>query len=65
MESLCSGQGVVLFIKCQRVEFLCKLRIGMAGQKKANENCMKSAAGWGSVAGVSLLTWPLLHVRVS
>lgn len=65
MESSCSGQGVILFIKCQRVEFLCMLRNGTAGQKKVNENCMKSAAGWGWVAEVSLLTWPLLPERVS
>lgn len=45
-----SSQGVILFIKCQRVEFLCKLKTELAGQKKANKNCMKFGVGWGWVA---------------
>lgn len=46
------GQGVILFIKCQRVEFLCKLKTELAGQKKANKNCMKFGVGWGWVASL-------------
>lgn len=42
-----SGQGVMLFIRCQRVEFLCKLNTGLASQKQANKNCMKFGVGWG------------------
>ena len=59
------GQGVLLFIRCQRVEFLCKLSTGLAGQEKANKNCMRFGVGWGWMAAVSPLTQPLLHERES
>lgn len=42
-----SGQGVILFIRCQRVEFLCQLSARLARPKKANKNCMKFGVGWG------------------
>lgn len=58
-----SGQGVILFIRCQRVAFLYKLNARLAGQKKANKNCMRFRVGWGRMAGAPLLTWPLLHER--
>lgn len=40
-----SGQGIILFIRCQRVEFLCKLNTRLAGQKAANKNCMNFGVG--------------------
>jgi hypothetical protein len=42
-----SGQGVILFNRCQRVEFLCKLNTKLARPKKANKNFMTFGVGWG------------------
>lgn len=60
-----SSQELFYLSDARGLNFLCQLNTGLAGQKKANKNCMKFGVGWGWVAGVSLLIWPLLHERGS